>query len=276
MSEHLSIPTPAGSFDAIAAGPADGRPVLLLHGFPEAAISWEYQVAVLGDRGYRAVAPDQRGYSPDVRPERVAEYGMTSLVGDVLAIADELGWSRFDLVGHDWGAAVAWWTASEHGDRLRTLTAVSVPHPGALSYALRTDEEQQMRSQYMRDWRDPSTEKRMLANNAEALRRMFEWKVPPSRVDEYVQRLSEPGALTAALNWYRASRPAASIEKVDVPTLYVWSTEDVALGSVAAFETENWVTGAYTFQMLEDVTHWVPEEVPETLTAMILEHLAAH
>ncbi|HVW43538.1 MAG TPA: alpha/beta hydrolase [Amycolatopsis sp.] len=276
MIEHVSIPTPAGDFDAIAAGPEDGRPVLLLHGFPEAAICWEHQVAVLGHRGYRAVAPDQRGYSPGVRPEAVAEYGIASLVGDVLAMADELGWSRFDLVGHDMGANVGWWTASEHGDRVRTLVAVSTPHPGALAHALRTDEEQQMRSQYLRDWRERSTEKRMLAANADALRRMFEWKVPHGHVNDYVQRLSEPGALTAALNWYRAGRSASVIDKVDVPTLYVWSTEDVAVGSVAAFETERWVTGVYTFQMLEDVTHWVPEEVPEMLTSLLLEHLAAH
>jgi pimeloyl-ACP methyl ester carboxylesterase len=273
VTEQLSIPTPAGSFDAIAAGPADGRPVLLLHGFPQAALSWEHQIAVLGNRGYRAVAPDQRGYSPGVRPETVAEYGMSELVGDVLAIADELGWSRFDLVGHDWGGAVAWWTASEHPSRLRTLSAVSTPHPGALADALRTDEEQQMRSRYMRDWRERSTERRMLADNAAALRRMFEWKAPPSHVDEYVQRLSEPGALTAALNWYRASRPVGKIGKVEVPTLYVWSTEDVAFGSTAALGTENWVNGAYSFQMLEDVSHWIPEQAPEILTGLLLEHL---
>jgi pimeloyl-ACP methyl ester carboxylesterase len=276
VTEHLSIPTPAGSFDAIAAGPADGRPVLLLHGFPEAAISWEYTVAVLGDRGFRAVAPDQRGYSPDVRPETVAEYSISELVGDVLTIADELGWSRFDLIGHDWGGAVGWWTASEQPSRLRTLNVVSTPHPGALGEALSSDEDQQLRSQYMRDWRERSTERRMLADNAEAIRRMFEWRVAQSRVDEYVQRLSEPGALTAALNWYRASRPAGQIGKVDVPTLYVWSTEDVAFGSTAAFATENWVTAAYSFQMLEDVSHWVPEEVPEVLTGVLLEHLAGH
>lgn len=274
MTEHLSIPTPAGSFDAIAAGPVDGRPLLLLHGFPEAAISWDYQVAVLGNRGFRAVAPDQRGYSPGVRPQAVAEYGISELVGDVLAIAAELGWGRFDLVGHDWGGTVAWWTATEHPDRLRTLNVVSAPHPGALGEALSTDEDQQLRSQYMRDWREGSTERRMLADNAEAIRRMFEWRVEQSRVDEYIQRLSEPGALTAALNWYRASRPAGQIDKVDVPTLYVWSTEDVAFGSTAAFATENWVTGAYSFQMLEDVSHWAPEEVPEVLTGVILEHLS--
>ncbi|HET6499725.1 MAG TPA: alpha/beta hydrolase [Amycolatopsis sp.] len=274
MTEQLTIPTPAGPFDAIAAGPADGRPVLLLHGFPEAAICWEHQVAVLGARGFRAIAPDQRGYSPGVRPENPAEYGMAELVGDVLAIADELAWTRFDLVGHDWGGAVAWWTAAEHPDRVRTLTAVSTPHPGALAHALRTDEDQQLRSAYLTEWRQRTTERRMLANNAEALRRMFEWRVPPSRVDEYLRRLSEPGALTAALNWYRAGRPGGEIGKIDVPTLYVWSTEDVAFGSTAALDTENWVSGAYSFQMLEDVTHWVPEEVPEILTALLVEHLS--
>lgn len=274
MTEHLSIPTAAGAFDAIAAGPADGRPVLLLHGFPEAAICWDYTVSVLGDRGFRAVAPDQRGYSPGVRPEAVAEYGVESLVRDVLAIADASGWSRFDLIGHDWGGAVAWATAAEHPDRLRTLTAVSTPHPGALADALRSDEDQQLRSQYLQNWRERSTERRMLANGAEALRKMFERRVGQSRVDEYVRRLSEPGALTAALNWFRASRPASKAEAVEVPTLYVWSTEDVAFGSTAAFATEQWVTGAYSFQMLEDVSHWVPEEVPEVLTGVIVEHLS--
>lgn len=275
MIEHLSIPTPAGSFDAIASGPEDGRPVLLLHGFPQAALAWEDQVAALGSHGYRAVAPDQRGYSPGVRPERPAEYGISELVGDVVAIADGLGWGRFHLVGHDWGGAVAWWTADAHPDRLRTLSVVSTPHPRALAHALRSDEDQQLRSRYMTEWRETSTERRMLENNADALRRMFEWKVEPSRVDEYVRRLSEPGALTAALNWYRSGRPDGSLGKIEVPTMYVWSTDDVAFGSTAAMETENWVSGFYRFEMLEDVSHWVLEEVPGVLSALLLEHLGA-
>lgn len=275
MIEHVSIPAPAGSFDAIASGPEDGRPVLLLHGFPQAALAWEDQVAALGSHGYRAVAPDQRGYSPGVRPERPAEYGISELVGDVVAIADGLGWGRFHLVGHDWGGAVAWWTADAHPDRLRTLSVVSTPHPGALAHALRSDEDQQLRSRYMTEWRETSTERRMLENNADALRRMFEWKVEPSRVDEYVRRLSEPGALTAALNWYRSGRPDGSLGKIEVPTMYVWSTDDVAFGSTAAMETENWVSGIYRFEMLEDVSHWVLEEVPGVLSALLLEHLGA-
>lgn len=271
--EYLSIPTPAGSFDAIAAGPADGRPVLLLHGFPEAAVSWEFQVSVLGARGYRAVAPDQRGYSPGVRPERPEAYTVTELLADVLAMADELGWQRFDLAGHDWGGAVAWWTAGEHPDRLRSLTVVSTPHPQALANAMRTDEDQHLRSQYMTEFRQSAVERRMLADDAEALRRIFEWQVEPSRIDEYVRRLSEPGALTAALNWYRAGKPGGVLGKIEVPTLYVWSTEDVAFGSVAALDTGQWVSGPYRFEMLEDVSHWVPEAVPEVLAAHLLRHL---
>ena len=116
----------------------------------------------------------------------------------------------------------------------------------------------------------------MLDNNAEALRRMFEWKVPPSRIDEYVQRLSEPGALTAALNWYRAGRPGGKIGKIEVPTMYLWTTEDVAFGSTAALDTENWVSGPYRFEMLEDVSHWIAEEAPEAVNSLLLEHLSAH
>jgi pimeloyl-ACP methyl ester carboxylesterase len=276
VPEYLSIPTASGSFDAIADGPADGRPVLLLHGFPEAGVEWSHQVAALGAEGFRAVAPDQRGYSPGVRPERPTDYAIDLLVGDVVAIADELGWERLDLVGHDWGGAVAWWTADAHPDRLRSLSVVSTPHPAALGEALRSDEEQRMMSQYMTDWREKSTERRMLADDAAALRAIFDRRVEHSRVEEYIQRLSEPGALTAALNWYRSGKPPTKAGRISVPTLYVWSTEDVALGSVAALGTAGWVDGPYRFEMIEDVSHWVPEEAPELLTGLLLEHLHSY
>jgi pimeloyl-ACP methyl ester carboxylesterase len=274
VPEYLSIPTASGSFDAIADGPADGRPVLLLHGFPEAGVEWSHQVAALGAEGFRAVAPDQRGYSPGVRPERPTDYAIDMLVGDVLAIADEFGWERLDLVGHDWGGA--WWTADAHPDRLRSLSVVSTPHPAALGEALRSDEEQRMMSQYMTDWREKSTERRMLADDAAALRAIFDRRVEHSRVEEYIQRLSEPGALTAALNWYRSGKPPTKAGRISVPTLYVWSTEDVALGSVAALGTAGWVDGPYRFEMIEDVSHWVPEEAPELLTGLLLEHLHSY
>jgi pimeloyl-ACP methyl ester carboxylesterase len=273
--EHLRIRTDAGTFDALADGPPDGRPVLLLHGFPEAAVQWEFQLGALGAAGCRAVAPDQRGYSPDVRPRAVADYRMDELAADVLRIADACGWRRFDLVGHDWGAAIAWTVAAEHPDRVRTLTAVSVPHPTAFVRAARTDEDQMARSAYMQTLRQAGTaERRLLAEDATALRRMYDWKVPRDRIEEYVTRLSEPGALTAALNWYRAT-PLSTMDAapVAVPTLYVWGTEDVAVGSAAALATEKYVTGPYRFEMLEDVSHWVTEEVGGMFTALLMRHL---
>ncbi|AVV40701.1 alpha/beta hydrolase [Streptomyces sp. P3] len=276
MTEHLRIPSPAGVFDAIAAGPVDGRPLLFLHGFPQTAIVWEEQVAALGDRGFRAVAPDTRGYSPGVRPAHADAYGVGELVGDVLAVADALGWDRFDLVGHDWGGAIAWWTAARHAERLRTLTSVSTPHPGALGEAYRIDADQRRRSQYQQDWRSPDTEARFLADDAALLRSLYQGKVPDRHVDAFVRRLSEPGALSAALNYYRADRPDAAVGKIQVPALYVWGTEDIALGSTAAHGTEEWVSGPYSFHALQGIGHWVPEEASETLTSLIADHLNQH
>lgn len=276
MADYTQISTPAGTFDALTAGTEDGREVLLLHGFPEASLQWTDQLGVLGDAGCRAVAPDQRGYSPGARPDEVFDYRMEELVGDVLAIADQLGWQRFDLIGHDWGAAVAWATAAGNSERVRTLTAVSVPHTDAFGNALRDDEDQQQRSAYMRDFRTPGVERTLLEDNAKKLRRIYDFKIPEQHVDEYVQRLSEPGALTAALNWYRAARYGGPIGPVSVPTLYVWSTEDVAVGSTAALASAEHVTGPYRFEMLEDISHWIPEQAPEVLSRLILEHLLAH
>jgi pimeloyl-ACP methyl ester carboxylesterase len=211
-----------------------------------------------------------------VRPEQASDYSIDHLVGDVVAITEALGWPKFDLVGHDWGGAVAWWTADAHPERLRSLAVVSTPHPSALAEAMKTDEDQHLRTRYLTEWRQTRvTERRMLENDARGLREMFERRVSPTKVDDYVQRLSEPGALTAALNWYRAGRPGGKIGKIAVPTLYIWSTEDVSFGSTAALDTANWVTGPYRFEMLEDVTHWAPEEAPEAVTTLLVEHLHA-
>lgn len=274
---ELSISTGAGVFDAIAAGPPDGRPVLLLHGFPQTALVWQRQIEALAAHGYRVVAPDQRGYSPGARPQRPEDYRISLLVDDVVAITEELGWATFDLVGHDWGGAVAWWTADAHPGRVRSLAIVSTPHPGALATALRTDNDQRKRSHYMIDWREtPATEERMLAHDAQELRALYAGKVPQDSAEAYVRHLSQPGALTAALNWYRAGRPDGAIGIIDVPTLYIWSTKDSAFGSVAAQETGRWVNGPYRFETLRGVSHWVPEEAPETLSRLLLEHLRAH
>ena len=260
-------------FDAMVDGPQDGRLVLLLHGFPQSSWSWRLVMARLAAAGYRVVAPDQRGYSPGARPDGVSSYRMPALVGDVLGMLDALGAETADVVGHDWGAAVAWQLASRHPDRVRTLTAVSVPHPLAFVDALRTDEDQRQRSQYMLGFQKEGEAERALLDGG--LQGIFS---PAVDADHYVALMSEPGVLTACLSWYRAQDLAdiSDLTTTAVPTLYVWSDDDLALGPVAAHATASYVTGPYRFEVLHGVSHWVPEEAPDELSTWLLEHLAAH
>jgi pimeloyl-ACP methyl ester carboxylesterase len=278
--EELDLAVGGGlTFHARAAGPPDGRLVLLLHGFPQTSRSWEAVMTALADAGCRAVAFDQRGYSPDARPPEVADYVVPHLVGDLLAVADEIGGHRFDLVGHDWGGVVAWATAGEYADRVRTLTVASTPHPLAFAAALRGDlgGDQPSKSGYADFFRTPEAEGFFLGNDAAALRGMYS-ALPPAAADEYVRVLSEPGAMTAALNWYRATRfqDLPDPGPITSPTLYVWSTDDMALGREAAEATGGHVAGPYRFEVLEGVSHWVPEEAAADFSRLLLDHLATH
>jgi pimeloyl-ACP methyl ester carboxylesterase len=266
-------------FDGLAAGPAGGPLVLFLHGFPQSGWQWRAQLAALGEAGWRAVAPDQRGYSPRARPPAVDDYRMDRLAADALALADALGADGFHLVGHDWGAAVAWLVASLHPDRVRSLTAVSVPHPFALAEALASPTgDQAARSAYIRFFQQPELAERfLLEGECSGLRALFANTAHPDRaaVERYVADLCDPAALTAALNWYRALDPQAlfGIGPTAVPTLYVWSTDDPALGREGAEACCRYVGGPYRFEVLEGVGHWIPEEVPDALNRLLLEHL---
>lgn len=265
-------------FDARAAGPADGELVLLLHGFPQTSLAWRQQLEALGDAGYRAVAPDQRGYSPGARPVDVGEYRAERLVGDVLGFADALGAPTFHLVGHDWGGAVAWQVAGRHPERLRTLTSVSTPHPAAFRRSIEGGEQRE-RSGYMLFFRTPDAEPFFLDNDAAVLRSLYSASaLPEDAAAEYLRVLTEPGALTGALNWYRAADIGLveGLGPITTPTLYVWSTNDPALGRDAAEATAGHVDGPYRFEVLDGVSHWIPEEAPDALNALLLEHLASH
>ena len=277
--ERLEIPVGEFVFDALAAGPADGELVLLLHGFPQTSWEWRSQLQALGDAGYRAVAPDQRGYSPRARPEGVDNYHVRHLIADTLAVADWLGGHQFHLVGHDWGAALAWAVAGTHPERLRTLTILSVPHPKAMAGALTGSKDQQDRSSYIKIFREEGTAEQLLGGEDFAgLRAMWATTGPPEHAEEYARVLTQPGCLTAALNWYRAMQPGlvGEIGPVTMPTMYVWSTNDVALGREGAEATGQYVDGPYRFEVLEDVTHWIPEHAPDELNRLLLEHLGAN
>ena len=265
-------------FDARVAGPRKGSPVLLLHGFPESSLEWEAQLVALARAGYRAVAPDLRGYSSGARPLGIDDYALTQLAGDVFAIADALGFARFHLVGHDWGAAIAWEVAGERPERIASLTAVSVPHPTAFALALANDPDQQSKSTYITFFQQPDVpERTLLANDAAVLRGIYGNGPAAAHADDYVALLSEPGALTAALNYYRAlGLTSSSAARTAVPTLYVWSTGDTALGRYGAERCGDYVDGPYRFETIDGVSHWVPEDAADELTSLLLEHVAQY
>ncbi|ANS29635.1 pimeloyl-ACP methyl ester carboxylesterase [Rhodococcus percolatus] len=270
-SEHAHITLGDLTFDVTTSGPADGVPVVLLHGFPESAASWEPVSALLNESGLRTYAPNQRGYSPGARPDGVDSYRIEHLVADVIGLLDALDLDTAHLVGHDWGAAVAWVVAARHPDRITSLTTVSVPHPGAFGWALREDADQKERSSYIRLLRmEGKAERVLLDDNAHSLRAMFGDVVPPALVDRHVALLSEPGALTAALNWYRAmTSDFEQTPAVTVPTTYVWSTGDQALGRAGAERCGEFVDAPYEFVVLDDATHWIPEQRPDALADAI-------
>ncbi|HVX21828.1 MAG TPA: alpha/beta hydrolase [Acidimicrobiales bacterium] len=277
--DRVEIEANGLTFTARVAGPAGGRPVLLLHGFPQSSWSWRAVLPALAAAGYRAVAPDQRGYAAGARPAAVEQYGMPHLVDDVLGLADAVGADTFDLVGHDWGGMVAWVTAARHPDRVRSLAAVSTPHPAALGAVIANGEDGQAdRMAYLAFFQQPDEPERQLLGDdgsGSGLRELFaSTGLPVEQTDEYVAVLTQPGALTGALNWYRAMGAIGDVGPVAVPTLYVWSTDDPALGRRAAETTVDWVTGPYRFEILDGVSHWVPEEGAPDLTRLLLEHLA--
>ncbi|MFI9077812.1 alpha/beta fold hydrolase [Streptomyces sioyaensis] len=278
--ERLEIQAGPHTYDALACGPADGEFVLLLHGWPEFADSWSEVLPALGTAGYRAVAVDQRGYSPRARPPRIADYAVPELVADALAFADSQGADRFHLVSHDWGGMVAWALAGAHPERLKSLTVLATPHPDALNRAAATDATQHDRLDYVRFFRrdDGAAESALLADDAARLRAAYAGKVPDALVDGNVRRLSAPGALTATLNWYRAPESVISIPagRISVPTLFLWGSEDTALGRGAAESTGEWVDGPYRFEALEGASHWLPEEVPDVVAPKILDHLGQY
>lgn len=279
MSELQSVAANGFEFRYREAGPGAGDVVFLLHGFPQSSYEWRAQQAALAEQGFRSIAPDQRGYSPGARPTEVDEYNRHNLEADIVAIADALGVERFHVVGHDWGAVVAWHLAANRPERVKSATIISVPHPSAFASALAGSAEQQEKSGYVTVFRQEGqvAEGLLLGEDGrgENMRAMYtSWGWDSEAVDEYMTLLTEPGALTGALNWYRAIRfEDAQLADVSVPTTFIWSTDDMALGRAGAEATAQYCKGDYEFVVLDGVSHWVPEEAPERVNEEILRRI---
>lgn len=267
LARAVSINANGWEFTGLEWGAPRGRPVLLLHGFPQTASSWDRVGPRLAAAGLRAIAIDQRGYSPGARPTDVAAYRLPALLTDIRAVIETLG-GTVDLVGHDWGGVVGWHVAGRYPQLLRSWTAVSTANPLALNAVLAGDEDQRARFGYIRTFRrEGHAETALLAEGAARLRAIFGGVPSPDRVAQDVAFFQQPGVLTLALNWYRAmsAEDAVGLGPVTVPTCYLWGSADLAFGRAAATRSAEFVNAPYTFVPLEGASHWLPDEVPDTI-----------
>jgi pimeloyl-ACP methyl ester carboxylesterase len=274
---YLDLTASGLTFSGLAWGEHGGATVLCLHGFPQRSTSWTGVAGRLADTGLRVVALDQRGYSPAARPADVAAYALPNLVADAVGMIEALG-APVHLVGHDWGGVVGWHLAARRPELVRSWTAVSTTNPTALNEVLARDAEQRERFAYMRFFRlEGIAEEKLLADGGRRLKAMYGGHVDARRVAEDVAFFAQPGVLTAALSWYRAmSRDdGAGLPRMTVPTSYVWGSEDLAFGREAAELSGDYVDAPYRFVPLEGASHWLPDEVPDTLAEVISERIAS-
>lgn len=251
-----------------------GMPIVLLHGFPDTSNVWRHQIPALTQAGFRVIAPDLRGRGQTDKPEGVEAYRLSAIASDVAALLDALGIERAHIVGHDWGGATAWLFASLHPQQVDHLVALSVGHPSAQIKPSRTALEQ---SWYRLLFDFPDIEPTLQYDDWYLIRTLFEGV---KDLDQYIADLSQPGALTAALNWYRANMPAhrlvgpaPQLPPITAPTMGIWSSGDRYLEEDAMLRSADIVKGSWRYERVEDVDHWIPVSAPETVNRLLLDFL---
>ena len=261
---------------------------LCLHGFPESRFSWRYQLPLLAEMGYRAWAPDLRGYGEtEPKPQDVPSYLVDRLMEDVAALIDASGAKKVTLISHDWGAGLAWTFATNAPRPLERLVIMNLPHPGVMAAQMRKGNWAQLRkSWYMFFFQIPGLpEKAMTARGAQAIRRAFydmaidKTHFTPDVLDRYAKDAQRPGAMRGMINWYRAalrlrSKLGGPWPEIEVPTLIVWGEEDAALGVELLDGTDQYVPDL-TIRRLPGVSHWVQQEAPEKVNPILRDWLPA-
>ena len=250
----------------------------MIHGFPDSARLWRHQIPALTDAGYRVVAPDLRGYGQSDQPEEVSSYVIAEVAEDVIAVMDNEGIDRAHVVGHDWGAGISWYLAIRYPDRVRSLVALSVGHPAAFRGAgLRQLEK----SWYMLLFQFEGVAEAWLSGND--WRTLQKWARTSSELDHWIEDLSRPGALTAALGIYRANmgperllKPPLELPPVELPVMGVWSTGDMALTEEQMTGSEQFITGEWRYEKIEKVSHWIPVDAADKLSQLLLDWFAGH
>lgn len=280
-----SIKTRGLRFEVTTAGTGD-KLALLLHGFPECSYSWRHQVPLFERMGYRVWAPNLRGYGKSDRPEGISEYTIDRLEQDVADLIDASGAKSVLLCGHDWGALIAWHFAMYRLRPIERLVILNVPHPACFYDGARTL-SQLRKSWYIAFFQIPYVPEFLLSRrNYELIARAFtrmaidKSRFPDDVLDVFRKNASEPGALTAMINYYRAAPASARIHRqrgfprIDLPTLMIWGERDTALGKELTRDTGRYVSDL-TVRYLPDVSHWVQQEAPETVNAMLEEWITA-
>ncbi len=284
MLRHEKIKTNGITLNVALDGPSDGPLVLLLHGFPELWYGWRKQIPVLSAKGFLVAAPDQRGYNDSDRPKHVRDYVLDELAKDALGIMDVLGKKSAVVIGHDWGAAVAWWLAIKHPARVERLVVMDVPHPLVMRKFLFTDPEQMKKSWYMFFFQLPKIPEMVLSRNdfeqmeREVVASAKPGAFTPEDMAIYKAAWRKPGAMTAMLNWYRSIRsqllqqPGKDEVRIKMPALVIWGKEDHLLSTEMAAASVGFCDHG-RLAVIENATHWVHHEEPERVNALILEHL---
>ena len=291
--QRVALPTGV-ELDVAVAGLPTNPPIILLHGFPESHRTWRHQIADLAEDHF-VLAPDQRGFARSSKPEGVTNYTPDKPVADMIALADRFDLKRFTLVGHDWGGAIAWMAALNHPDRVARLIIINAPHPFIFQKSMFDDMAQREASQYIRAFRNTDLEKHIDSIGLSAFfdgsfMRHTDFEKVKDEKPIYLEQWGQPGAMTAMLNWYRAStllvpamdetpeRPAfldGPFPLLKVPTLVIWGLGDKALLPVQLEGLEALVPDL-TLEKLEGVGHFAPWEAPEKVTGAMREWLADH
>lgn len=255
-----------------------GSQVLLLHGFPESSIMWEDLIQDLIQAGHRVVAFDQRGYSPGARPSGVDSYSIDGLRDDVFAVADAVGFDKFHLVAHDWGAVVGWHAVLTRPERITSWTAMAIPHITAFFDGLSRNPDQKRRSAYMDRLRQPMLPEFLFMYWKQHNMKRLMHRLPPEQLQEYLAILSEPGAMTAVLNWYRSLDPEAYLSRdesrnqIEPPTLFIWGTED-AIISPSVVESQAALFDSQYTELKLPVGHNPVQQDPKSVTEAVIKHL---
>ncbi len=280
--DHQFVQTNGITLHVAQAGDPDAPLVILLHGFPDFWYGWRRQISFLAAQGYRVWAPDQRGYNLSDKPTGIDAYRIDTLVADLIGLIDAAGCDSAYVVGHDWGAGVAWAAALSHPERVRKLVIMNVPHPTVLMDTLRHNPGQWLRSMYIGFFQIPLLPDALLTlGDAQFTAQMMLLSSRPrtfgdADMTEYTRAWKQPGAMTGMLNWYRAlvqrTPTVPDDPRVHLPTLVIWGAHDVALSRSMAQQSVNLCDDG-RLVMFEEASHWVKDEQPDRVNALLAEFL---